>query len=69
MSELLLPGPPLWLTRKVAGLATSTALIEGLGVAYVLVRWWFPGWELLDAIWTLPLVVIGRRGLLGRRHQ
>lgn len=69
---------PLLLTLKVAGLATLCALVLGLAAAYVLAKGRFPGRELLDAVLTLPLVmpptvlgyyllvVIGRRGFLGK---
>jgi molybdate transport system permease protein len=65
------------LTLKVALLATLAALLMGGGVAYVLARWSFPGREVLDALFTLPLVMpptvlgyyllvlIGRRGPWG----
>jgi molybdate transport system permease protein len=68
---------PLLLTLKVAGLATLAATILGIGVAYVLARWRFPGRDVVDAVCTLPmvmpptvlgyylLVLIGRRGFLG----
>lgn len=68
---------PLSLTLKVAGLATLTALTFGVGAAYFLGRYRFPGRDWLDAILTLPLVMpptvlgyylivlIGRRGVFG----
>lgn len=68
---------PLTLTLKVAGLATMSALVAGVGAAYVLRRYSFPGRDWLDAVLTLPLVMpptvlgyylivlIGRRGALG----
>jgi molybdate transport system permease protein len=69
---------PLFLTLKVAGLATATTLVLGTAAAYFLTRHRFPGRDVLDAICTLPLVmpptvlgyyllvVIGRRGVLGQ---
>ena len=69
---------PLALTLKVASLATGSALVLGLLAAYLLTRWDFPGWDWLDALLTLPLVMpptvlgyyllvfIGRNGFLGR---
>jgi molybdate transport system permease protein len=79
--EFLQPGTPLWLTLKVAFLATLAALFMGGGLAYALARWSFPGREVLDALLTLPLVMpptvlgyyllvlIGRRGPLGQLLQ
>ncbi|MEF2144109.1 MAG: molybdate ABC transporter permease subunit [Desulfovibrionaceae bacterium] len=69
---------PLFLTLKVAGLATLGALAMGVLAAYLLTRFTFPGRDWLDAALTLPLVmpptvlgyyllvVIGRNGPLGR---
>jgi molybdate transport system permease protein len=68
---------PLLLTLKVAGWATVFASLAGVGVAYALVRWRFPGRDVVDAAMTLPmvlpptvlgyyiLVVVGRRGTVG----
>ena len=68
---------PLWLTIKVAGLATVVSMIMGVATAYALTRKGFPGRNLADAICTLPmvmpptvlgyylLVIIGRRGVVG----
>ncbi|MBL0919283.1 MAG: molybdate ABC transporter permease subunit [Hydrogenophaga sp.] len=68
---------PLALTLKVAGWATLINLFLGTGVGYALARWRFPGRDLLDAAFTLPmvmpptvlgyylLVVIGSQGVLG----
>lgn len=68
---------PLLLTLKVAGWATVFASLAGVAVAYVLVRWRFPGRDVADAAMTLPmvlpptvlgyyiLVVVGRRGPVG----
>jgi molybdate transport system permease protein len=69
---------PLWLTLKIAGLATLIALILGLIIARSLARrrLWYCDW--LDAFFTLPMVmpptvlgyylivVVGRNGWLGR---
>ena len=73
---------PAWialgLSLKVALWATAIDLILGVVVGFALARYRFPGRELLDAILLLPmvlpptvlgyylLVVIGRRGWLGR---
>ena len=68
---------PLFLTLRVAGLATLLALVLGVGAAYVLVRYRFFGRDFLDAVCTLPmvmpptvlgyylLVLLGRRSALG----
>ncbi len=68
---------PLWLTLKVAGLATLAAVVAGTVTAYAFARWRFPGRELADAVCSLPLVMpptvlgyyllvlIGQRGVLG----
>ncbi|MGE4504525.1 MAG: molybdate ABC transporter permease subunit [Desulfovibrionaceae bacterium] len=68
---------PLTLTLKVAGLATALAMVMGVLAAYALSRWKFPGNDVLDAVFTLPmvmpptvlgyylLVLIGRRGVVG----
>jgi molybdate transport system permease protein len=68
---------PLLLTLKVAGWATVFASLSGVAVAYALVRWRFPGRDVVDAAMTLPmvlpptvlgyyiLVVVGRRGPVG----
>ena len=65
----------LALTLKVAGWATAINLV--LGVGYALSRWRFPGRDVLDALFTLPmvmpptvlgyylLVVIGSQGVVG----
>ena len=67
----------LALTLKVAGWATALNLVLGVSVGYALARWRFPGRDLLDAAFTLPmvmpptvlgyylLVLIGSRGPIG----
>jgi len=67
----------LRLTLKVAGWATALNLVLGVAVGYAMGRWRFAGRDLLDAVFTLPmvmpptvlgyylLVVIGSRGPLG----
>ena len=72
---------PLWLSLKVAGLATAIALVIGLGLAYLLATRDFRGREVLDAAATLPLVlpptvlgyyllvVLGRESALGRLYE
>ncbi|MBF0550053.1 MAG: molybdate ABC transporter permease subunit [Deltaproteobacteria bacterium] len=69
---------PLWLTLKVASLATFSAVLFGVALAFVIARKRFFGREWLDAALTLPLVmpptvlgyylivIIGRNGIIGR---
>ena len=69
---------PLWLTLKVALLATLFAGLAGIGLAWWLSRRQFPGKNILDAMLVLPMVLpptvigyylivlIGRNGVLGR---
>ncbi len=76
MNELQLA--PLLLTLKVAGTATLLALFAGMGLAFLLTRYRFPGKDWLDALFMLPLVLpptvlgyylivlIGRKGVAGR---
>ena len=68
---------PLLLTLKVAGSATLLAFVLGVGLAWFIARFDFPGREVADAVMTLPMVMpptvlgyylivlIGRRGWLG----
>ncbi len=72
---------PLWLTLKVAGLATLAAVLGGVALAFLMARRQFWGREWLDAFCTLPLVlpptvlgyylivVWGRNGWLGHWLQ
>ncbi len=48
---------PLWLSLRVATLATVIAIALGLGVAFLLANRRFRGKEFLDAAVTLPLVL------------
>src|SRR5438105_11568721 len=48
---------PLWLSLRVAALATLVSLALGLWIAYVLANRKFRGKELIDALVTLPLVL------------
>jgi molybdate transport system permease protein len=69
---------PLWLSLRVATIATALSLLLGLAMAYVLAKFRFRGRETLDAIITLPivlpptvlgyylLVLLGRTSGLGR---
>jgi len=47
----------IWLSLKVAVVATAAALPLAVAAAYVLARWRFPGRALLDAFLHLPLVL------------
>ncbi|MGH9673588.1 MAG: molybdate ABC transporter permease subunit [Bryobacteraceae bacterium] len=72
---------PLWLSLKVALLATALALAFGLWLAYVLANRDFRGKEALDAAISLPLVLpptvlgyyllvlVGRASPLGRLYE
>lgn len=68
---------PLWLSLKVATLATALIVVAGVPLALLLARGRFPGKGLLAGLLTLPLVlpptvlgyyllqVLGRRAWLG----
>jgi len=72
---------PLWLSLRVACLATALALAVGLWLAWILANRQFRGKEVLDAAITLPLVlpptvlgyyllvVIGRASPLGQLYE
>jgi molybdate transport system permease protein len=72
---------PLWLTLKVAGVATLLSFLVGVILAFLVARSRFWGREGVDALATLPLVlpptvlgyylivVIGRHGWLGHWLQ
>src|ERR1041385_4506318 len=72
---------PLWLSLRVAVLATMLALVLGRWLASLLANRNFWGKELLDALATLPLVlpptvlgyyllvVLGRESPLGRIYE
>ena len=72
---------PLWLSLRVAALATLFSLLLGIWLAYLLANRDFPGKEFLDAVATLPLVlpptvlgyyllvVLGRESWLGRLYE
>ena len=69
---------PLWLTLKVAGLATLASFLAGVVLAYLIARRQFWGRDWLDAVSTLPLVLpptvlgyylivlMGHNGFIGR---
>lgn len=48
---------PLLLTLKVAGLATGLNLVAGVGLGWWIARRPFIGRDLLDAVFTLPMVM------------
>ena len=48
---------PLWLSYKVALVATVIALVLGVGLATLLARPRLPGREIVDALLTIPLVL------------
>ncbi|MGC9966886.1 MAG: molybdate ABC transporter permease subunit [Syntrophobacteraceae bacterium] len=68
---------PLWLTLKVAAVATLSAFAIGVALAFLLAKGRFRGREWLDAFLTLPLVLpptvlgyylivlVGRNGWIG----
>jgi len=72
---------PLWLSLRVASVATLVSLALGLWIAYLLANRRFRGKELLDALVTLPLVlpptvlgyyllvVLGRTSPLGHVYE
>ncbi len=78
MSSAILWLQPLWLTLKVAAVATLSAFLIGVAMAFLLARGRFYGREWLDALLTLPLVLpptilgyylivlVGRNGWIGR---
>ena len=69
---------PLWLTLKVAVLATALAGLAGIALGWWMARKRFPGHALTDSFLMLPMVlpptvlgyylivVVGRNGVLGR---
>ena len=68
----------LRLSLQVAAVATVFVMVVGIGIAYMLAMKKFPGKDLLDILFTLPLVLpptvigyylivlFGRNGLLGK---
>ncbi len=72
---------PLWLSLRVAAMATLVSVALGLWIAYLLANRRFRGKELLDALVTLPLVlpptvlgyyllvVLGRSSPLGHVYE
>ncbi|MFN0169857.1 MAG: molybdate ABC transporter permease subunit [Bryobacteraceae bacterium] len=72
---------PLWLSLRVAALATAIATGIGLWIAYLLANREFRGKEILDSAVTLPLVLpptvlgyyllvlLGRESVFGRAYE
>ncbi len=72
---------PLWLSLRVACLATAISLVAGLGIAYILANRAFRGRNLVEAAVTLPivlpptvlgyylLIVLGRNSPLGDAYE
>jgi molybdate transport system permease protein len=48
---------PLWLSLRLAGLATLLSILAGLPLAWLLAHRRFPGCDLLDAAANLPLIL------------
>lgn len=48
---------PLWLSLRVAGVATSLALVAGIALGWLFARRRFPGSRVLEAVFMLPLVL------------
>ncbi len=69
---------PVWLSLRVAALATGLTLVGGVPLAWLLARRRFPGRDLLEALVVFPLVLpptvlgyyllvlVGRQGPVGR---
>jgi molybdate transport system permease protein len=72
---------PLLLSFEVATVATALAAVVGIAVAALLANYRFPGRDLLDVIFTAPmvmpptvlgyyvLVLLGRRSVLGHAYE
>lgn len=72
---------PLLLSFEIAAIATVFAALIGIAVAAILANYRFPGRDLIDVIFTAPivmpptvlgyyvLVVLGRRSLLGHAFE
>ncbi len=72
---------PLWLSLRVAAMATVLSLVVGLALAWLLANRSFRGREVLDATISLPLVLpptvlgfyllilLGRESALGRLYE
>jgi molybdate transport system permease protein len=72
---------PVWLSLRVAGIATVVAAVVGIGLAYVLAKARFRGRSVIEAIATIPIVLpptvlgyyllvsLGARSPIGRAWQ
>ncbi|MEO6419473.1 MAG: molybdate ABC transporter permease subunit, partial [Polyangiaceae bacterium] len=72
---------PLFLSFEVAAVATAIAAVLGLSLATLLASKKFPGRDLLDVIFTVPmvlpptvlgyylLVALGRRSFIGHGYE
>ena len=72
---------PLLLSFEIAVVATALAAVIGVGVAAVLANFRFPGRDLVDVLFTAPIVmpptvlgiyvltVLGRQSFLGRTYE
>ena len=72
---------PLWLSLRVAGIATLLVLVSGTFIAYVLSHKTFRAKNFIDSVITLPLVlpptvlgyyllvIIGRNSPFGRVYE
>ena len=72
---------PLWLSLRVAVVATAIAFASGLTIAYILANGRFRGRDVIDAIVTLPLVLpptvvgyyllvlLGRNAWFGKAYE
>ena len=73
----MIPGSPILLSLKVAGLATAASFCAGVAAAWLLARRRSPFSAVLDAMCTLPMILpptvlgyylillVGRRGVIG----
>src|SRR5688572_24349613 len=72
---------PLWLSLRVAVVATAIAFAGGLTIAYIMANGRFRGRDLIDALVTLPLVLpptvvgyyllvlLGRNAWIGKLYE
>lgn len=72
---------PLFLSFEVATIATILAALIGIAAAALLANYHFPGRDLLDVLFTAPmvmpptvlgyyvLVLLGRRSILGHAYE
>jgi len=72
---------PLWLSYKVATIATLLSILVGVGIATLLSQFRFRGRELVDALVTVPMVMpptvlgyyvltaVGKHSWLGKAYE